>query len=105
MSEEKPKPFSIATDEEYVSTDVLKIISGKYGPRFGRTAVEMGFITQQRLHEALGCQIEEELNGQPHRLLGAIMFDKDWMTSDQIENVLNVMLKKIRLEEVDNSDK
>lgn len=104
MTDQKSKPGSITKGEAHVSTDVLRIISDKYGPRFGQTAVEMGFITWERLQEALSCQIEEEVGGQPHRLLGAILFDKEWMTSDQIEMVLNTLLKKIRLEDADRGD-
>ncbi|OFZ66895.1 MAG: hypothetical protein A2V79_00210 [Betaproteobacteria bacterium RBG_16_56_24] len=82
-----------------MSSDVLKVISNKYCPRFGQTAVEMGYITEEQLKKALCFQIEENLSGQQHRLLGTILFDKDWMTSDQIENVMNTLLKRIRQEE------
>ncbi|MCR4304554.1 MAG: hypothetical protein NUV63_10075 [Gallionella sp.] len=80
-------------------TDVLKTISEKYCPRFGQTAVEMGFITEAQLKEALCHQIEDDLSGNGHRLLGTILFDKEWMTSDQIEKVLNALLKRMRQEE------
>ena len=80
-------------------TNILKNISGKYGRRFGQTAVEMEFITEARLEEALQCQAEEDHSGQAHRLLGTILFDKGWMTSDQIEKTLNTLLKNMRLEE------
>ena len=79
-------------------TDILKIISDKYCPRFGQTAVEMGFITEAQLKEALCSQIEENLSDQEHRLLGAILFEKDWLTSDQVEKVMNTLLKKMRME-------
>ena len=79
-------------------TDILKIISDKYCPRFGQTAVEMGFITEGQLKEALCRQIEENLSNQEHRLLGTILFDKEWLTSDQVEKVMNVLLKTMRQE-------
>ena len=79
-------------------TDILKIISDKYCPRFGQTAVEMGFITEGQLKEALCSQIEGNLFNHEHRLLGAILFDKEWMTSDQVEKVMNVLLKTMRQE-------
>ena len=79
-------------------SDILKIISDKYCPRFGQTAVEMGLITEAQLKEALCSQIEENLSNQEHRLLGAILFDKEWLTSDQIEQIMNTLLKKMRLE-------
>lgn len=97
--EEKSTPGQ--EGQEGATTDVLKLISKKYCPRFGQTAVEMGFLSEASLKEALWCQIEEELSGRGHRLLGAVLFDKEWMTSDQIEKVMNAMLKKIRSEEAE----
>ena len=79
-------------------TDILKIISDKYCPRFGQTAVEMGYITQAQLKEALCHQIEENLSNQEHRLLGTILFDREWLTSDQIEKVMNMLLQEMRQE-------
>ena len=85
-------------------TDILKIISDKYCPRFGQTAVEMGYITEAQLKEALCSQIEENLSNQEHRLLGAILFDKEWLTSDQVEKIMNTLLKKMRQESEKKSD-
>lgn len=87
-----------------MSTGTLKNISHKYCPRFGQIAVEMGFITEAQLKEALCCQIDEELSGQGHRLLGAVLFSKKWMTGDQIEQVLNTLLKRMRLDDADNGN-
>ena len=87
-----------------MSTDTLKDISHKYCPRFGQVAVEMGFISEEQLKEALCCQIEENLSGQGHRLLGVILFGKEWMTSVQIEHVLNTLLKRMRLEEANGAN-
>jgi hypothetical protein len=76
-----------------------KKISDKYCPRFGQTAVEMGFISDDQLKKALCRQIDDELSGKEHRLLGSILFDNDLMSSEQIEVVLNTMLKAMRAEE------
>lgn len=81
--------------------NIMKNISRKYCPRFGQVAVGMGFITEEQMIEAFRCQVGEELSGQGHRLLGSILMDKDWMTSDQVEQVLNVLMKKMRIEEAD----
>lgn len=81
-----------------MTNSVQNNISDKYCPRFGQLAVEMKFITPDQLKEALCCQIEEELAGQKRRLLGAILFSKEWMTSEQIEQVMNMLLKKMRKE-------
>jgi len=77
----------------------LKKVSDKYCPRFGQTAVEMGFISDTQLKEALCQQIDDNLSGKGHRLLGSILFDTDLMSSEQIEAVLNTMLKTMRDEE------
>ena len=76
-----------------MTTDTLKIISEKYCPRFGQTAVEMGFITEVQLKEGIWLQVAEDLTGQKHRLLGSILFDKGWMTTDQVETVMNSILQ------------
>ena len=80
-------------------TDIRKKISNKYCPRFGQTAVELGFITVDRLKEALNIQVDDDIAGKGHRLLGSILFENDWMSSDDIEIVLNLMLKQMRSEE------
>lgn len=83
--------------------EIRKNISGKYEQRFGQTAVSMGFITEERLKEALRLQADEDRAGQAHRLLGTILFDQEWMSSDQIEQVLNTTLKNMRREEPNQS--
>ena len=82
-----------------MSTEIRKQISGKYERRFGQTAVKMGFLSEDRLQAALQIQSEADRTGQPHRLIGTILFDQEWMTSDQIEKLLTALLKDIRLEE------
>jgi len=79
-----------------MATNTLKTISDKYCPRFGQTAVEMGFITESQLKEALCLQVDGNLARQRHRLLGTILFDKGWMNSDQVEKVMNSLSATIR---------
>lgn len=74
-------------------TGTRKRISEKYCPRYGQIAVEKGFITTDQLKDALSIQVDDNISGEEHRLLGTILFDKDWMSSDQIETVLNLLLK------------
>lgn len=56
--------------------------------RFGTIAVKYNFISKGQLKEAMIEQLEEDLNGKEHRLLGAILFAKGWMTWDQVDLVL-----------------
>ncbi len=60
--------------------------------RFGTTAIKLGFITSEQLIEALTVQVKENVNDGIHRLIGSILRDKGYMTVEQIEQVLKVML-------------
>jgi hypothetical protein len=53
-----------------------------YGVRFGQTAVELGFITEDQLKEALCDQVDDALAKRRHRLIGEICVAKGWMTSE-----------------------
>jgi len=61
--------------------------------RFGTIAVELGYIEVEQLKQALDEQVEDDLNGRPHRVLGAICFALGWMKPEQIDVVLNHMFK------------
>ncbi len=59
--------------------------------RFGVTAVKKGFITVNQLNEALSIQILEELEESRHRLIGEILFEKQYLTTAQIKEVLDIL--------------
>ena len=61
--------------------------------RFGTIAVELGYLNRQQLLQALAEQVDDDLRRRPHRVLGAICFDHDWMTPSEIDEVLNAMFK------------
>jgi hypothetical protein len=56
--------------------------------RFGVIAVLRGYVTLEQVKSALAEQIDDDVYGREHRLLGAILFDKLWITESQIEEVL-----------------
>jgi hypothetical protein len=56
--------------------------------RFGTIAVKKKFISKNQLKEAMIEQLEEDLSGREHRLIGAILFEKGWMTWEQVDLVL-----------------
>jgi hypothetical protein len=61
----------------------------RYGKkRFGVIAVQHGFITPEQLIEALKTQVEGNLDGGPHRLIGEILQKEGTMTYSQIGEVL-----------------
>jgi len=82
-----------------MTDDMRKRISQKYCPRFGQIAVEFSFINEAQLVEALACQVHQELNGQGHRLLGEILFEKEWMSASQIELVMTELFRRMREKE------
>jgi len=58
------------------------------GLRFGVIAVERGFVTPEQLVAALKLQVEENLNGAGHRIIGMILLEQGLITLDQIDEVL-----------------
>jgi len=62
--------------------------------RFGTVAVRNGFITRDQLKEAFIEQVEEDLNGQRHRLIGTILYEKGWMTWEQVDAVLKELFRE-----------
>ena len=59
--------------------------------RFGTIAVKKGFVSQNQIKEAFMEQLDDDLNGREHRLIGTILFEKDMMTWDQV----NIVLKEL----------
>jgi hypothetical protein len=62
--------------------------------RFGVVAVEKGFTTKEQLFEALKIQVEEDLEGKPHTLIGLILIRFGYLTHEQAEEVLLDIRKK-----------
>jgi hypothetical protein len=63
-------------------------MTGGNAKRFGAVAVEMGFITVEQLLEAMTLQIQEGIEGKKHRLIGQILLSLGYMTSSQIDDVM-----------------
>jgi transcriptional/translational regulatory protein YebC/TACO1 len=61
--------------------------------RFGGIAVEKGFVTEQQVKEALAEQEADDVRKRPHRLIGEILFHRNWMTWEQIDEVLKELFK------------
>lgn len=67
--------------------------SDPYRSRFGAIAVEMGYLSPRQLKEAIAEQVDDDLKGRPHRILGAILYQRGEMTLEQVETVLDALLK------------
>ena len=74
--------------------------SSAYCTRFGTIAVELGYLDRKMLMQAIDEQVTDDLDGRPHRILGAICFDKGWMTPGEIDTVLNRMFSSKAKHEV-----
>ncbi len=76
-----------------METSVLRKLSRKYCPQFGKIAVDMGFITAKQLKEALAEQAEDSLSNRHHRFIGYILSVHGWITNEQINIVLYILFK------------
>jgi hypothetical protein len=59
--------------------------------RFGVIAVEKGFIAKEQLFEAMKIQVDEDLSGKPHTLIGIIVIKLGYLTPDQADEILIAM--------------
>ena len=65
-----------------------------YEKQFGILAIQKGFISQDKLMQALNIQVNEDMEGLKHRLIGEILLDIDYITAGQIQEILNIMFNK-----------
>ena len=61
------------------------------GKRFSTVAIEKGFITKEQFVEAMGMQIENDLEGKEHKFIGSVLYGMGYMTLQQINEVLEAM--------------
>lgn len=73
-----------------------KQVTGDFCRRFGAIAVHKKFSTAEQVKSAIMEQLEDDMSGREHRLLGSILYDKGWITEDQIEAVLRELKKTMR---------
>ena len=79
-----------------MANKIEKELSQKYCRRFGQIAVERGYVTSEQLKQAVSEQIDDDMAGRPHRLIGRIFLDNESMTPQQIELVLNELFQRER---------
>jgi hypothetical protein len=61
--------------------------------RFGTITVKKGLVSTDQIKEAFIEQLDDDLNGREHRLIGTILFEKGLMTWDQVDMVLKELFK------------
>lgn len=62
--------------------------------RFGFIAVKKGFVTPEQVSKALEVQLKENVLAEKHRKIGEIMVDMGFMSTSQVDEVLEKMSKK-----------
>jgi len=61
--------------------------------KFGKIAVNMGFVAEKQLNEAYVEQIEDDFCNKPHRFIGRILLENRLITHKEIYIVLNELRK------------
>lgn len=59
--------------------------------RFGSIAYHRKYVTKEQIQQALAEQVEDNVSGRPHRLLGTILLEKGWITKEQEKSILQEM--------------
>jgi len=60
--------------------------------RFGSVAVKKGFITSEQLIEVLSIQATENVENNKHRIIGTILREKEYLSIEQIDEILKEMM-------------
>jgi hypothetical protein len=71
------------------------MVTGDHCQRFGAIAVRKGFVSLDEVKSAISEQIDDNVNGREHRLMGTILFDNGFITEYQVDVVLQELKKNI----------
>lgn len=74
-----------------MDNNIDKKLPQHYYPRFAATTVYKGFVSAEQVKDALSEQLEDNILNKPHRQIGQILLARNWITSEQIDIVLNDM--------------
>ena len=70
-------------------------VTGELCQRFGAIAVRKGFVSLDDVKSTINEQIDDDINGREHRLLGTILYDNGVITEYQIDVVLQELKKTL----------
>jgi DNA-binding response OmpR family regulator len=90
--------YFIKPDSYKGLVEEVKILK-KSLPRFGKIAVDIGFVTEKHLNKALAEQADDDLSNKPRRLIGSILLENGWINQEQLDIVLNEHFKKEKTNE------
>ena len=62
--------------------------------RFGTVAIQKGFISKEQFVEAMGMQLENEMEGEKALLFGEVLIEMGLMTQEQASEVLETMVRR-----------
>ena len=62
--------------------------------RFGKVAIEKGYVTKEQVVHALEIQLKEDITHGWHRLIGMILFEQGLMSRRQINDVMHELEKE-----------
>jgi len=71
-------------------------VTGEHCRRLGVIAVRKGIVSAEDVKAAVNEQIDDDINGREHRLLGTILYDNGFITEYQIEVVLQELKKSLQ---------
>jgi hypothetical protein len=74
--------------EEAMGKDPSKLYPNLEIFRFGSIAVYRKYLTLVQVQKALAEQVEDDIMGRPHRLLGTILRENNWITEEQVKSIL-----------------
>jgi hypothetical protein len=66
----------------------FKLVHSTGSYRFGVIALAKGYVTIEHVQRGLAEQVDDDMMGRPHRLLGDILRDNGWITEGQMKGVL-----------------
>ncbi len=72
---------------ERIAEEAARMVSD-FEKRFGTLSVEKGYITKEQLLEAMRIQVEQDLDGIEHRLIGSLLLSMGYMTVEQVNEVI-----------------
>jgi hypothetical protein len=71
-----------------VEEDHTKLFPGIKTYRFGSIAVLRKYVTLEQVQRALAEQMEDDVMRKPHRYLGDILLENNWITEEQMRSIL-----------------
>lgn len=75
-------------EEKEIAEPMGKAKSRTSSQRFGTAVYLKGYVTLHELQQALSEQLEDDISGKAHRLLGEILKQKNWITKEQVTEIL-----------------